>query len=136
VIYRGTKGAGDSEMSWVRSMSRAPRPLSTVALDEFKKRVFINDVKQYLHPSTRRWYANRGIPYRRGYMFHGPPGTGKSSLAFAAAGVFRLAIYIVNLNSKTLTEDGLAALFQTLPRKCIVLLEDIDAAGMTSKRAP
>jgi chaperone BCS1 len=67
-------------------------------------------------------------------MFYGPPGTGKSSLCFAAAGSLHLKIYLISLNSKTLTEDGLASLFQSLPRRCIVLLEDVDAAGMTNKR--
>jgi mitochondrial chaperone BCS1 len=132
VIYRGT--TGEDGMYWSRCMSRTPRPLSTVILDASQKQTFINDVKFYLHPATRRWYANRGIPYRRGYMFHGPPGTGKSSLAFAVAGLFKLKIYMINLNSNTITEDGLAALFQSLPRKCIVLLEDVDAAGMTASR--
>jgi mitochondrial chaperone BCS1 len=37
-------------------------------------------MKDYLHPYTRRWYSNRGIPYRRGYLLYGPPGTGKRSL--------------------------------------------------------
>src|SRR6266536_2478297 len=120
VIYRGT--TSEDGMYWSRCMSRTPRPLSTVILDASQKQAFINDVKLYLHPATRRWYANRGIPYRRGYMFHGPSGTGKTSLAFAVAGLFKLKIYMVNLNSNTLTEDGLGALFQSLPRKCIVLL--------------
>src|SRR6201999_2552221 len=33
-----------------------------------------------------------------------------------------------------LTEDGLEALFHNLPRRCVVLLEDIDTAGITEKR--
>lgn len=134
VIYRGCKKSGDSDPQWVRCMSRPPRPLSTVVLDETQKQDFIDDIKDYLHPSTRRWYSNRGIPYRRGYLFHGPPGTGKTSLCYSVAGLFGLKIFVVSLNSASLTEDGLAALFQDLPRRCIVLLEDIDTAGMTGKR--
>jgi chaperone BCS1 len=137
IIYRGQRVAEDGHVQhdWVRCMARPPRPLSTVVLDDVQKQAFINDMKEYLHPRTRRWYSNRGIPYRRGYIFYGPPGTGKSSLCFAAAGSLHLKIYLVSLNSTTLTEDGLAGLFQSLPRRCIVLLEDVDAAGMTKKRA-
>lgn len=133
IIYRGNRDS-DASFDWTRCMARPPRPLSTVVLDEAQKKAFIADIKEYLHPYTRRWYSNRGIPYRRGYMLHGPPGTGKSSLCFAAAGAMHLKIYLVSLNSKTLTEDALASLFQSLPRRCIVLLEDVDAAGVANKR--
>ena len=135
IIYRGSKSGSGADPRWVRCMSRPPRPLSTVVLDEAQKNNFIDDIKDYLHPSTRRWYSNRGIPYRRGYLFHGPPGTGKTSLCYSVAGLFGLKIYVVSLNSASLTEDGLAGLFQDLPRRCIVLLEDIDTAGMAAKRA-
>jgi mitochondrial chaperone BCS1 len=133
IIYRAQRDSG-ADYDWVRCMARPPRPLSTVVLDDAQKRAFMADVKEYLHPRTRRWYANRGIPCRRGYMFHGPPGTGKSSLCFAAAGAMHLKIYLISLNSRTLNEEALASLFQTLPRRCIVLLEDVDAAGVANKR--
>lgn len=134
VIYRGSKRAFDNEFTWTRSISRPARPLSTVLLEEDEKHAFLQDVQQYLHPATMRWYSDRGIPYRRGYLFYGPPGTGKSSLAFAAAGFLGLNVYILNLNSQQLTEDALAQLFQNLPRRCLVLLEDIDSSEVTNRR--
>ena len=134
VIYRAAKRAYDEEFYWARSTARPARPLSTVILEQGEKSAFIRDVQQYLHPSTMRWYSDRGIPYRRGYLFYGPPGTGKSSLAFAAGGVLGLNVYILNLNSNKLSEDALAELFQELPRKCLVLLEDIDTNDMASRR--
>ncbi|PYH90465.1 hypothetical protein BO71DRAFT_402179 [Aspergillus ellipticus CBS 707.79] len=132
VIYRGQKNGGYTD--WVRCMARPPRPLSTVVLDQAQKQSFIEDIKEYLHPRTRRWYSNRGIPYRRGYLLHGPPGTGKTSLCFAASGLLGLPLYLLNLSSKSLDEDDLMSLFQELPRRCIVLLEDVDCAGITQKR--
>lgn len=133
IIYRAQRDSG-MYYDWTRCMARPPRPLSTVVLDDAQKHAFIADIKEYLHPRTKRWYSNRGIPYRRGYMFYGPPGTGKSSLCFAAAGAMHLKIYLISLNSKTLNEEILASLFQNLPRRCIVLLEDVDAAGVANKR--
>ena len=74
------------------------------------------------------------FPYRRGYLLYGPPGTGKSSLSFAVAGYFKLKIYIVSLNSSAMNEENLGTLFADLPKKCVVLLEDIDTAGLTHTR--
>lgn len=132
IIYRGQKDG--SYFDWRRCMARSPRPLSTVVLDQMQKTAFVDDLKEYLHPRTRRWYSNRGIPYRRGYLLHGPPGTGKTSLCSAAAGLLGLKLYLLSLNSKSLDEDGLMSLFQDLPSRCIVLLEDVDSAGITKKR--
>ncbi|KAL2162027.1 hypothetical protein VTH06DRAFT_7812 [Thermothelomyces fergusii] len=133
-IYRGTTRSGSAEPYWQRCMSRTVRPFSTVILNDEVKKTLIDDITDYLNPATRRWYANRGIPYRRGYLLHGPPGTGKSSLSLALAGFFKMRIYIVSLSSVSANEENLTALFADLPRRCVVLLEDIDTAGLTHTR--
>jgi chaperone BCS1 len=122
--------------SWVPVTSRPSRPMSTIVLDPFQKARIIADINEYLLPSSRRWYATHGIPYRRGYLFHGPPGTGKSSLCFALAGLFGLDIYIISLLDPGLTEGDLILLFNHLPRRCVVLLEDIDSAGLNRDDDP
>ncbi|CAJ2505303.1 Uu.00g126970.m01.CDS01 [Anthostomella pinea] len=135
LIYRGTTKSQSAEPTWQRCMARASRPFSTVILNEKTKNDLIEDVTDYLCPATQRWYANRGIPYRRGYLLHGPPGTGKSSLSLALAGFYKMRIYIVSLSSITASEEILGGLFAELPRRCVVLLEDIDTAGLTHTRA-
>lgn len=134
LIYRGMVKAGSTDPTWQRVMSRVSRPFSTVILNKKVKQDLIDDVTDYLNPATRRWYANRGIPYRRGYLLYGPPGTGKSSLSLALAGFFKMRIYIVSLSSISSTEETIASLFAELPRRCVVLLEDIDTAGLTHTR--
>lgn len=119
---------------WNRVATRPSRPMETVVLDHDQKERVLSDINEYLHPSTPRWYANRGIPYRRGYLFHGPPGTGKSSLAWAIAGVFGLDIYCISLVEPSLTEEDLGLMFSSLPRRCVVLLEDIDSAGLVRRQ--
>jgi len=115
---------------WECQALRPSRPISTVTLDVSQKERIIADINEYLHPATARWYAARGIPHRRGYLFHGPPGTGKTSLSFALAGVFGLKIYCVSLSERNMGESDLASLFSMLPNRCVVLLEDIDSAGI------
>ena len=125
---------GRGRTVWMKVATRPSRPMDTVVLDHEQKNRVLVDINEYLHPSTPRWYANRGIPYRRGYLFHGPPGTGKSSLAWAIAGVFGLDIYCISLVDPTLTEEDLGMMFTGLPRRCVVLLEDIDSAGLSKRQ--
>ncbi|GAP86981.1 putative BCS1-mitochondrial protein of the AAA family of ATPase [Rosellinia necatrix] len=117
----------DREGAWAVSAVKPVRPLDTIHLHEDVKTNLINDIKAYLDPKRRRFYSENGIPYRRGYLLHGPPGCGKSSLSVALAGFFGLDLYIVNFSS--LYEYELSSLFAMLPARCFVLLEDIDAVG-------
>ena len=130
-IYRPKQKEMRRDSSLWQQVARRPvRPMRTVVLDSLEKHSVLTDVNEYLHPSTPRWYASRGIPLRRGYLFHGPPGTGKTSFSFALAGVFGIDIYVISLQDVNVTEEDLALLFTRLPRRCIVLLEDIDTAGL------
>ena len=90
----------------------------------------MSDIEAYIDPSTQAWYGARGIPYRRGYLFHGEPGTGKTSLAMAIAGRFGLDIYVISLLDMSIGDSELIGLFNTLPPKCLLLLEDIDTVGL------
>lgn len=120
---------------WQQVARRPVRPIRTVVLDHKEKHDVLADVNEYLHPATPRWYASRGIPLRRGYLFHGPPGTGKTSFSFALAGVFGIDIYVISLQDASITEEDLAVLFTKLPRRCVILLEDIDSAGLRREGA-
>ena len=77
---------------------------------------------------TAPWWNDRGIPYRRDYLLYGPPGTGKSSFSLSLAGELELNNYTLQLSE--ISESKPMKLFPKLPPHCIVLLEDVDAAGM------
>ena len=84
------------------------------------------DARAFL--GLERWYAERGIPYRRGYLLHGPPGSGKTSLVCAVAGELRLPIYQLRLSGAGLDDEAFQRLLAATSRRAVVLLEDVDAA--------
>ncbi|KAL4810010.1 BCS1 N terminal-domain-containing protein [Aspergillus unguis] len=105
---------------------RRKRPLDSVILDAGVKERIVDDVKDFVSSAT--WYYDRGIPYRRGYLLYGPPGTGKSSFIQALAGELDYDIAILNLSERGITDDRLNRLLTIVPKRTIVLLEDVDAA--------
>ena len=116
--------------TWDAGITRPSRNLNAVTLDARVKDDLIKDVETYLAQETRKYYANRGIPWRRGYLFYGNPGTGKTSFTNALSGHLNLNIYMISLSNNSLNDTMLETLFEQLPSKCIVLLEDIDSAGI------
>lgn len=64
-------------------LPRRRRMLDSVILDKGIKKRIVNDVKAFIR--NGKWYNERGIPYRRGYLLYGPPGSGKSSFIQALA---------------------------------------------------
>ncbi|ODQ66688.1 mitochondrial chaperone BCS1 [Nadsonia fulvescens var. elongata DSM 6958] len=105
---------------------RKKRPLDSVILGENVKENVLKDVTDFLGSS--KWYYDRGIPYRRGYLLYGPPGSGKSSFIQALAGELDYNICILNLSEMMLTDDRLNHLMNHCPERSILLLEDIDSA--------
>ncbi|CAG9953437.1 unnamed protein product [Clonostachys rosea f. rosea IK726] len=120
------------ENHWKKEKAVDARPLTTVILDEEQKGQLINDINKFLDPDTKIRYADHSIPYKRGYLLHGPPGTGKTSFSLSIAGALDMDIYVVSIPG--MNDEKLNDLFSALPDKCVVLLEDIDAAGATWSR--
>ncbi|OLN86543.1 putative mitochondrial chaperone BCS1-B 3 [Colletotrichum chlorophyti] len=113
-------------LAWKPKARKPLRHLDTVHFDHGVKQELLADIRNYLDPKTQMRYQSRSMPYRRGYLFYGPPGTGKSSLSVAIAGEFGLDLYEVKIPSVA-TDADLEQMFQEIPPRCVVLLEDIDA---------
>ena len=111
---------------------RKKRPLGSVILDEGVKESIVADVKDFL--SRQQWYVDRGIPYRRGYLLFGPPGSGKSSFIQALAGELDFGVAMINLSEMGMTDDKLAYLLTKLPKRSLLLLEDADAAFVNRRQ--
>ena len=113
--------------------------------------VFFQQKKQVRHRTKfflehRDWYERKGIPYTLGFLYHGPPGTGKTSTIKAIANEGRRHIINIQL-SEIKTKQQLQHLFfndeihvyngtnlerYTIPvSERLYVIEDIDAMGDT-----
>ncbi|KAJ7467352.1 P-loop containing nucleoside triphosphate hydrolase protein [Mycena galericulata] len=118
--YRG------SPATWSSAKEKVARPLSSVILESEVIEGLLRDVRKFL--GAEEWYVERGIPYRRGYLLHGPPGTGKTSTVFALASEFHLEIYSLSLGSPSVDDSFLYRAISSIPKGSLLLLEDIDCA--------
>ncbi len=77
--------------------------------------------------ASEEWYKDRMVPWRRGYLLHGLPGTGKTSLVRGIAE--ELDLPIINIDLASCDNQDLYRFWKRAAqaKPCIILLEDIDA---------
>ncbi|KAK4152082.1 putative mitochondrial chaperone BCS1-A [Chaetomidium leptoderma] len=122
----------NKRLFWFRSVEKDLNFHHTVVMNEEVKAELIRDIEGFLHHGAPAWHLSRGIPYRKGYLLYGPPGTGKSSLCLSLAGRFDLDVYILNISA--IDSRSLSTLLVELPSRCVLLLEDVDAVGISQSR--
>lgn len=116
---------------WVSVDRRHPRSIDTVFMPPAQKTRVVDDIRRFL--ASQQIYASRGVPWRRGYLFKGPPGTGKTTLIFACAGLLGRPIYALNLNNIRGDNELISAFNQT-DRDGIIVIEDIDTVKIAGDR--
>lgn len=104
--------------------NKEPIPLATMSLRPEMIKI-VNEIRFFL--GSRDWYEDRGIPWRRGWLLHGKPGTGKTSFVRGIATEFDLPVHVFDLAAmyNTSVREAWNTALEQAP--CIVLLEDIDS---------
>lgn len=95
------------------------------------KHEIIDDLKKFF--ASRERYKQLGVPYRRGYLFYGKPGVGKSSFLLALASYFDMPIYYLNLSSVP-SDNECIRLLTEVPRNAFLVIEDIDTVSVSEER--
>lgn len=111
---------------WEDRGVRCARPVESVVLPNGDMERITDDLDLFWRSEDR--YREAGIPYRRGWLLYGTPGTGKTSVVSAIAGQFKRDIYILSLSGSGMTDANLLGLVGEVEKGSIILLEDIDAA--------
>lgn len=110
---------------WTRARLGNNRKLDSVVLKRGQKEAIRDDLKRFF--AGRERYETLGIPWRRGYLLYGPPGTGKTSLVTALASELSLNVCVLSLASPNVTDEKIGNLLASVPRRSVILIEDVDA---------
>lgn len=84
-----------------------------------------NEMRLWLE--NEKWFRSKSVPWRRGWLLHGKPGTGKSTLVRAMAMQFDLPVFTIDLS--TMDNESFVANWSEVSSSapCVALIEDIDA---------
>ena len=121
---------------WEKIYSNTNKNFKNTIVSESVCKNFYEDVKYFIN--NEKFYVEKGIPYKRGYMLYGLPGCGKSSLIKALANEFSLDIFSIDL--EILDNESLNKLITEINyltnnnKKHILVFEDIDRSNIFSER--
>jgi chaperone BCS1 len=116
---------------WCHRPRRTLRNLDSIILRNGLIESVTDDFQRFL--SSKQWYFERGIPYRRGYLFYGPPGNGKSSLILGLASHFQFDLCTLNLRAHDFTDEDLLFAIAHVEPHSLILIEDIDCVAKERK---
>ncbi|KAB8105625.1 hypothetical protein EE612_039590 [Oryza sativa] len=117
--------------SWRGIAHHHPATFDTLAMDPELKRSIVADLDRFL--KRKEYYRRIGKAWKRGYLLHGPPGTGKSSLVAAMANYLRFNLYDLDL-SEVHSNSALQRLLIGMTNRCILIIEDIDCCFRARSR--
>jgi len=135
-IERGGKKDKEKSIEWDTVYIRTNKTRENTIYSKELDHKFFDDVDWYMENET--WFSERGIPYKRGYVLHGPPGTGKSSLAKIIANKYDLPIFMIDLSTVDTNSDLVRLVteinYYSRNEKYILLLEDVDRSKLVTDR--
>lgn len=126
VLYTLKVSNCDDPPRWICHGHKKSRSLKSIILPKGAMSSIVDDFEEFVRPDTKRWYTEHGLPYRRNYLFYGPPGGGKTSTVKAIAGQLKLKACFMTLSHRSLGDHTLHEALSKIPRPCILVLEDID----------
>jgi SpoVK/Ycf46/Vps4 family AAA+-type ATPase len=121
-------------VSWETYYCKTNKTIQNTILSTEARANLIDDVQWFVQ--NEQWYNSRGIPYKRGYIIHGPPGTGKTSTLKAIAN-HHLPIFILdigNFQDNAQLESLINEInYHTQNKRYMLVMEDFDRSELLKR---
>ncbi|XP_019195472.1 PREDICTED: AAA-ATPase ASD, mitochondrial-like [Ipomoea nil] len=117
---------------WSHVIFKHPSNFNTLAMEPTRKQEIMEELHNFTN--SKDYYAKIGKAWKRGYLLHGPPGTGKSSMIAAMANLLQYDVYDLELTAVKDNSELRKLLIET-SCKSIIVIEDIDCSlDLTGQR--
>ena len=118
---------------WKATHAITNKTLNNTILSKTVENEFVNSIDTFINSSDN--YKKKGLPYKIGYILHGEPGCGKSSLVKSIALKYKIPIFALDIE---LVKDGETLLkimrsinnYVPAGKIHIVLFEDFDRSEL------
>lgn len=120
---------------WEHRGEKNSRSMDSVILPDEMLNGIVSDFHNFSAKGTRSWYEHHGLPYRRTYLFYGPPGVGKTSTIRGLAGILNYAVCFLSLANSFIGNTALEKVLFEMPKPAILVIEDVDALFTKDRKA-
>ena len=106
---------------WDKLSTIPKRSVDSIFINNLNR--IMGDIDKFMNSQDE--YITKGIKYKRNYLLHGPPGTGKTSFITSVASKYDLDVFMINLNTN-INDIVFMKMIAKLPERSLLVLEDVD----------
>lgn len=130
-IYKVHGNSKKKVFNWKKYTFKTNKNFNNTIVSEEVNKYLVEDIKKFI--DNEEFYMVKGLAFKRGYLLHGEPGCGKTSIIKTIANEYNLPIFIIDLNMFEENKDLVKIVSDinghiSNKQKHMLVFEDVDRA--------